>query len=300
MKSSQVRRFDEAGVVACALLSGGKEYLDVSENGQLAVAKNIRPAGFFLLVALKAIARMCVVMKNVGQELGEYHRHALSALEGFAAGLKATIMHDPIEVCYAGSNVWTAWHQDKSNRVDIWYLAKDGTCTLFQVGIITHDDGKTWVLFGEYAWMGRLYTTKDGRIVGVPGHAKYGSFDVRRTILDTPEFAELLESAKLKVWEGDDAELNPQLPKVPGPGHAVINWYKCAAGQSGQGPATGYDGVQYWIHGVDVLGLWPNFDGIKRLQQGDVVSYTGTAKFGSNPKKKMLKLTGVRLVSRLP
>jgi hypothetical protein len=299
MKRSQMRLFSESGVAACVLLAGGKEYLKVSETGLLEVPAK-RPTGFILVVAFKDGTRAVVVMKNVGKELGEYHRHCLSELEGFAPGYKATIMHDPIQVCYAGPRVWTAWYKNKSNRVDIWFLSKSGVCALYQVGVITHDNGATWHLVGEWAWKGRLYKASDGRIVGKPEHAKHGSFEVRRTILDdSPEFMALVKSAKLESWKGAEAELNPPLPKVPGPGHAVINWYKANAGMTGQGPATSYEGVQYWVHGEDVLGLEPDADGIKRLRQGDVVSYTGTAEFGEKPNGP-LKLTGVRLVSRLP
>jgi hypothetical protein len=304
MKSSQVREFAEAGVLSCVMLDNGTDYLDVSDNGKISMPEGIRPTGFYLVVAVLASSRMVVVQKNIGrvgneENQGDYHRHSISALEDFAVGFSPTVVRDAIEVRYAGKNVWTEWHNQRSNSVYIWSVAKDGKCTVFQVGVITHDNGKTWVLVGQYAWMGRLYKAKDGRTVGVPDHVKYGDFDVRRTILDNPEFTALLKSAKLKVWKGKDEELNPPLPKATEPHTAVINWYKVCAGQSGQGPATDENGVQCWVHGVDIAGVLPDADGIVRLQQGDIVSYIGKDKFGTK-KDGPLKLTGVRLMSRLP
>ena len=298
MKTSQLRQFDEAKVAACVLLVGGKDYLEIGENGILSVPPDVNPSGFHLVVAIAKKHRAIVVQKNVGKELGGYHSQALSQLKGFAPGYDATVMRDPIEVRREGKSVWTSWHKDKPNRVDIWSVAKDGKVTLFQVGVVTHDNGATWQLLGAYRWRGQLF--KDGeRIVGKPEHKKWGGFDVRRTILDQPEFMALVEGAKLKVWKGKDEDLNPTLPEVPGPGLAVVQWYIGEfAGQTGQGPANLHDGSSAWIHGADIVGLEPDSDGIVRLWQGDIVSYTGTVKNWGSKKNGPPKLTGVRLVKR--
>ncbi len=298
MRRNQLREFPEPGIVVGAGLKGEEDFLEADERGVLAVPPSVNPIGFHLVVATKEDDRTFVVQKNVGRESGGYHRHALSELKGFAKGFRAIVMRDPIEVVRAGSSVWTSWHQDKPNRVDIWSVGKDGTVMLFQVGVITHDNGATWKLHGEYRWKGQLFRDGD-KIVGKPEHPRWGAFDVRRTILEQAGFMELVKSARLEEWSGSDEQLNPPLPEVPGPGHAVVQWYITFAGQTGQGPANLYpsDGTNAWIHGTDILGLAPDPDREIRLWQGDIVSFTGTAKFGKKPNGPP-KLLGVRLVER--
>lgn len=296
MKANQLREFAEPCVAACVLLVGGKDYLEIGENGILAMPEGAVPKGFHLMVAIARRHRAIVVQKNVGKEFGGYHRHALSQLKNFAPGYDATVMRDPIEVCRAGTSVWTSWHQDNPNRVDVWFVAKDSEVTLFQVGVFTHNNGVTWKLHGEYRWRGRFFMD-GGRIVGKPEHPKWGKFDVRRTILDHPDFMELIKIAKISRWRGKPEELDPPLGPVPGPGYARMQWYITFAGQTGQGPANLHSGGNAWVHGTDIVDVEPDPDGEVRLWQGDLVSYEGTAKFGNKPNGPP-KLLGVRLVER--
>ena len=299
MKKAQIRVFEEPGIVACALLAGGEDYMEIGEQGLLAVPSGVEPKGFHLVVAVKKDGRTFMVQKNVGLEGGSYHRHALSEVENFAMGFRAMVMRDPIEVVRAGSSVWTSWHQDRSNRVDCWCVGKDGKLGLFQVGIFTHDNGKTWKLHGEYRWRGQMYGAGD-KIVAKPEHPKWGSLEggtsKRTQIFQHPEFVALMKGVELPAWNRSDLELDPPLPE-PGANEAVMQWYIVFAGQTGQGPAYLVDGHNAWVHGTDIVGVKPDPDGETRLWRGDIVSFTGTAKFGSKPNGPP-KLTGVRLVKR--
>lgn len=301
MKANQMRLFTEPGIVACVLLAGESNYLEIDRQGMLAVPPDVRPRGFHLVVAVKEDSRTFVVQKSVGNEGGRYHSNYISEVQNFAPGFKATVMRDPIDVVRAGQSVWTSWHQDKPNRVDLWRLGKDGKLDLYQVGVFTHDNGKTWKLHGEYRWRGQLYQAGEGTVVAKPEHPKWGSLEggssKRTQIFSHPEMASLVWSTDpLAEWKGADDELDPPLPEAPGPGFAVVQWYIPFAGQTGQGPVVLANGSNAWVHGTDV-GLEVEADGEVRLWRGDVVSYAGTDKFGTKPGKPP-KLTGVRLVNR--
>lgn len=303
MKANQVREFRKPGVLACVILAGSKgDYLGIDKRGMLVMPPDVEPKGFHLVVAVQKDGRTFVVQKNVGTEGGGYESHALSELEEFAQGFQAKVMRDPIDVITAGEDVWTGWHKNQaSNRIDLYHLANDGQFVLFQVGIFTHDKGRSWKLHGESRWCGRLYMSSSG-LVAVPEHHRWGAFEggtSRRTqIFGHPEFVALLKSARLEAWTGSAAEVDPPLPEVPGPGYAVVQWYITFAGQSGQGPVNLYnpDGSKNWVHGIDIEGVEPDPDGEVRVWRGDTVSFTKRAPFGSKPNS--FKLLNVRLVKR--
>lgn len=275
----KMRIFEESGLGACAVLND--DILGVDERGILLVPQDARPAGFHLMVLVKKDARTVVVQKNVGQKGGDYHTKFLSQLSSIG-NFEVIGMEDPIEVVRAGRNVWTAWHKDKPNRVDCWQVGKDGSLRLFQVGVITHDNGQTWRLHGEYRWKGRLFNLS-GEPVAYPEEPKWGSFITWRPILDHPEFKELVDSVDLQPWEGDAADLNPLLDPVPDdPKLARMQWYIVFAGQTGQGPAFLSDGSTAWVHGIDILDP-PDPDGFKRLWRNDLVSFSGAVAFGKKP-----------------
>ena len=301
MKASQLRAFEEAGIIGAVSLVGGNDLLEVDNNGLLSIPSGVIPKGFHLIVAVKKDSMKFVVQKDVGTEGGEYNNRALSELEKFARGFKAVVMRDPIDVIRAGSNTWTGWHKNvASNRVDCWHLGKNGELDLFQVGVITHDDGVTWYLHGEYRWRGQLYQM-NGELVGRPSGYKWGSLEggssKRTQIFNHPEFSAMLDGIKrLPTWDGDESELDPPLP-MPSLNQAVVDWYITFAGQSGQGIVKDKDGNSAWVHGVDIEGFDPkSFDPL--LWHGDIVSYTGFQEVWGSKKNGPPKLTGVRLVSR--
>jgi hypothetical protein len=296
------KHFAEPQVSASVSLTNEGSELMMDPNGYLVVRED-RPTEFHLTLFLPEQHRCFVAQKNVSRKRGAYHAHN----KQFSAGQDCVgfQMENPITVRREGQNVWTEWHVGQPNRTDIWEVKPDGTCTLFQVGVFTHDDGESWKLLGEYRWRGRLFDNGQ-RIVGKPEHKKWGAFDVRKNILNQPAFMKLVNSANLEPWQGTDDELNPSLPNVPEPRYAVVQWYITFAGQTGQGPARLHEsdrwsktdkGLAGWICGVDILGVQPDSDGEIRLWQGDIVSYDRLEKLGTKRDGEP-KLTNVHLVHR--
>jgi len=301
MKATQIRMFEESGIAACVLLAGGSEYLEIDKHGVLIIPSGVKPTGFNLLVAVKDDSRTFVVQKAVGTEGGAYDSRALSELEGFAPGFTATIMRDPIMVIRQGKNTWTGWHKNNaSNRVDCWTLEKDGKLTLFQVGIVTHDNGKTFVLHGEYRWIGQLWGSINGW-VGIPSNPKWGSLEGgssnRTQIFNHPDFVALSLDIQLEDWCGTEAAMDPPLPKVSGQGFAVVDWFVFFAGQTGQGIVKNQNGKPAWVHGIDVSGFDPN-SSEPPLWRGDIISFDQAVENWGRKQNAPPKLTGVKMVKR--
>lgn len=319
---STVRTFEETGIRAGALLAGNTPCLEVNDNGVLSIPARTRPTGFHLMLAVPRNNRTVVAQKNIAQDGGLYHRFCMTMTE--TDDFDVWIMIDPIEIKRAGSNVWTAWHELKSNNVNCWYLDETGCMKLFQVGIVTHDNGDTFRVVGEWKWQGQLYWLpkkcadgsfddsdwrKTREVVGKPASPKWDSFSIRCQILDHPDMAalvaDLINRNSLPLWTGDLEELNPSLDAITPhtPGSALVEWYNLFAGQSGQGIVRfwGFDEsgepklYKAWIHGSDILEA-PDPDGIKRLHRGNVIRY-GEVKNGWGSKPNGLpKLTRVRRV----
>lgn len=300
MKASQLREFD-FGVLAAAMVDRGMDFLDVDERGYLALPPGL-PSGFNLVVAVEEGGRMFVAQKDVGRTGGSYNSQALSKLPDFPEGFRATVMRDQISVKFAGQNIWTDWHVDAPNRVDIFHVGKDGEFGLYQVGIFTHDDGKSFRLHGEPRWLGKLHKTKDG-FVAIPEHGRWGSFEggtSRRTqIFQHPEFKTLVKSAKLTSWSGSLCEIEPPMSETPVAGQARVLWFITFASQKGSGIAEFPDKTTAWVQASDIVGLEPEEDGEIRLWRGDIISYESAIEgWGSKGKKGPPKLASVRLVKR--
>ena len=302
---------------------GRQEYLEVDEYGVLAIPQGYKPRGFHLQVMIPAEARMFVVQKNVGLERGGYHHHALSALND--GDFRVWVMHDPIQVSQAGSNVWTSWHQAKPNRVDVWNLEQDGKLKLFQVGVITHDNGETFRLLGEMRWQGQLYYRQsDGKLVGQPDNPKWGPLSPKGTrdaIFQEETFLELLSSATIPLWMGTPDQISVPIQPFT-EGEARIDWYIPFAGQTGQGIAViaecaecraayidcgnwcaycknlPYHRCTAWVHGSDV-DISPDEDGVKRLWRNDLISYTGLHGDWGRKNNAPPKLLGPKVISRV-
>lgn len=300
-KKSQRRTFEEAGVAAGVSVAEETDFLEVSATGELVIPAGPKPMGFNLLVAIPKGSRRIVVQRDLGMVGGEYHANALSDVD-FLEGFDTVSMHQPITVIRRDGRVWTDWRTEAPNRLDIWSLAVDGKLDLFQVGVITHDNGKTWKLHGEYRWRGRLYADAADIITPIPAHPKWGSLQGgtanRTQIYARPEFRALLKDAKLMFWDGDEVELNPPLPEVPEGKFAVVDWFVSFAGQTGQGIVKDIDGNSAWVHGVDVEGFDPD-SSEPPLQRGDIVSFEEVVQdWGGKKAGGLPKLTGVKLVKR--
>lgn len=280
---AQVQLFENPGIGAGVFLPGKKRAdssLEIGEHGILAIPKGLQPAGFHLVIYVPKQARLVIVQKNIGQDKGGYFRHALAQLGTTETDdLITWAMYDPIQVMRQGSNVWTSWHSEKPNRVDCWMLGEDGQAGLFQVGVITHDDGQTFRLLGERRWQGQVFKTANGELVARPNEPKWGALgwnkeESRAAIREHPDFQALLASANLSPWNGSPKELYPPLGLVPPGNFARVDWYIPFAGQKGQGIAKDQAGNPLWVLGQDLL-VEPDTDGIKRVFHGDLVSFTG-------------------------
>lgn len=298
----QVKIFEEPGIGASVLLPGKKwadSPLEIGEHGVLAIPQGLQPAGFHLVLYIPAEARIVITQKNVERDKGGYHQHTLAQL-GDSAGLTTWVMHDPIQVVRAGKNVWTDWHSTKPNRVDCWRVERDGRLELFQVGVITHDDGQTFRLLGEYRWRGRVFKTVVGELAAKPDKPKWGSLlwcpgESRAAIQEHQGFQLLLATAEIEPWNGREVVDSPLDPVPNNGGFARVCWYIPFAGQKGQGYAKLYNNEDVCIHGSDILEP-PDPDGIKRLWYNDLISFTATQKNWGSKKDGPPKLLCVRKV----
>ena len=264
---------------------------------------NTKPTGFHLVIALPEEARAFVVQKHVGKEGGDYHCNALSILEEFADGFNAVVMREPIRVRREGKNIWTDWHHERPNRADVYILEKSGEFGLFQVGVVTPDNGQKWLLHGEWRWHGKLCQGPNG-LVAIPSHPKYGSFEGgtsnRSLIFDLAEFWRIAKGVKISKWSGKKPEeLEPPLPKAPAGQYAVVGWAVTFAGQTGMALVHLANGSgNAWVHGVDIAEPNRNPDNSIQIQRGDIISYEQAVQGWGSKKNSPPKLTGVRLVNR--
>lgn len=306
---STLRLFEEPVLAASTFLVGGSEsnLLDVrSEDGVLTIPQGVRPQGFYLMLFLpKKGNRTFITQKKVGTEAGDYHNKNIRefSVSGELVGYK---LQRPIEVRYERETVWTPWHdEERTNRADCFYVGEDGSFYLYQVGIITHDNGATYRLHGEYRWKGKL-SYRNSKTYLEPEDPKWGSFTQSRAkIFENPNFRAFYN------WTSSRPELvEPVLAPVSGPGFARVEWYVSFGGQTGQGIAIGHEsqrrkakpknpnekdeGLNFWIHGTDIQES-PDPDGVKRLWSGQLISYSGTEHFGTQ-KGRPPKLLNIKKV----
>jgi hypothetical protein len=299
---AQIKIFEEIGIAVEVYLPGKRwqdNPLEVGEHGILAIPKGLQPAAFHLALFILREERLVIVQKNVGQDKGGYHRHALVQLETETDKLiTLVLMYDPIQVIRRGQNVWTGWHVVKPNRVDCWFLGKNGSLKLVQIGVITHDDGQTFRLLKEPRWQGRILRKPNGELVARPDDQKWGPLlwnegESRADIREHPDFQKLLADATLMPWNGSPEELNPPLGPIPEGDYARVDWYITFAGQKGQGIAKLADGSSVWVIGQD-LDVPPDGDGIIRLYHNDLLTYVGIHKNWGRKKEGLPKLLCVR------
>jgi len=281
------------GVIASVLLLGKHQTtLEIDEKGILTIPERAKANAFALLLLVPKKVKVVFAHRNIKKDQGEYAGTFLSQIKIEDYYIVTT---NPIQVVRFGENVWTNWHQQNPNRVDCWIL-KGTLLELFQIGIITHDNGQTFRLLGEYRWQGEIFYDKKLGIVGRPNNPKWGSFKVRRQILDYPEFKKLLNGTLLRPWQGKPEKLDPPLDDIR-PGFGRVSWYNPFAGQTGQGIVTLHNGSSVWIHGANILNYQSDFDGIVRLWRNQVVQY-GEIQRNWGTKEGPPKLLNVKVLKR--
>jgi len=293
LKADQAVQFEfgEVSVVASVMLVGVDGYLSIGEKGVLKIPAGAQVDAFHTMLMTAKDAAVTINQRNLEKLHGEYGISGLSTVK-FADGFNTTLLREPVPVMRKGKNAWTDWGK---NKADIWFVLKDGTVVLVQVGIVTHDDGKTFRIIGVCRWKGQLFI-RDGNIVGKPDSPLYGAFDARRAILSEPGFRALLDNAKLAKWKGNNDELYPVLPEPPEQGFATVQWWNGEFfGQKGGGPVNLHpdDGKAGWLFADQISGIDPDSDGIVRLHIGDVIRFSGLV------REKQVKITGATLVQRM-
>lgn len=288
METTKMRIFQEPELGALVRFDGNKNFLEMDQKGVILLPNGARPNIFWLMLAVMEDSRTVIVQKNVSVEGGEY-RNALSQLPS-DGNYKIFKMDNGIEVVRQGGVIYTNWHGQggQTNRADVWVVKKDGKTDLFQVGVITHDKGKTFRLLGEYRWRGQLFN-RNGIWVGKPLNRSWGSLEggtsKRTQIFQHPEFIKLVQAATLPVWEGAEEDIDPPLGPVPGPEFARVKFFVPFGGRTGWGIAFLKDGSEVVINGSDILDPSDN-DGIKRLACGQLIAFKGVGPSGSNPGAK--------------
>lgn len=292
------RFFEELNLGATVFLNGTNRHLEVTDDGIIQIPNGVIPHQFKLTL-LVANDQMCINQKEVCEERGGYF--SVVRTGRMNGDFRHLTMRIPIQVKRArgedGEIVWVNWHGkpgENPNRVDCWEIGKDGEIRLFQVGVITHDNGQTFRLHGEDRYRGQLYLDKHGNYVVAP-RAKdrqvWGPFSTWKGILNYPRFKALAQTATLSQWNGTPDELEPKLQMVNDPGLAVVKFFIPFGGMNGFGYAI-VNGNDVAILGSDILDSEEE-DGVKRLRRNDVISYRGEGIFGDKKAPKLLNIRKV-------
>lgn len=294
------RFFDELNLGASVFLNGTNRHLEVTDDGIIQIPSGVRPNQFKLTLLVAKHDRMIINQKEVSEEQGEYHGVVRTGRSN--GDFNQYTMKLPIQVKRArsvdgsGEIVWVNWHGktgEKPNRVDCWQVAKDGEIRLFQVGVLTHDNGQTFRLHGEDRYRGRLYLYGNDYVVAPRAEDRdvWGPFTTWKDILNYPRFKTFAQTAHLSQWEGSPDELEPKLQTVSDPGMAVVKFYIPFGGMNGFGYAI-VGGKDMAILGSDILDSEEE-DGVKRLRRGDIVSFNGEGVYGDRSAPKLLNVSKV-------
>lgn len=268
---AQFQKFSNGITASVVLLGKHRQLLEIGDNSVLAIPEGVTPNAFCLVLHAEEKTRVVFAQKDVGQDNGGYNS-SFSEVEI----LQRQVFSPPIQVVRPkDGKAWTAWHQEKPNRMDCWFLEKNGRCGLFQVGVITPNNGETFCLIGEWRWYGRLFRQPGGKLVGKPENPVWGPMSPKGTrdgIFQHPDMQKLVSQTEIDTWNGSPEELDPPLSPVPEGNFARVEWYIPFAGQNGQGIVRLHDGTNAWVHGEEILDP-PDADGIKRLRRNNLIQY---------------------------
>lgn len=294
------RFFDELNLGASVFPNGTNRHLEVTDDGIIQIPSGVRPEQFKLTLFVLRNARMFINQKNVAENEGAYHGAVRTGRSN--GDFNMYTMRDPIKVKRTpdrqngGEIVWTNWHgkpDEMTNRVDCWSIAKDGELRLFQVGVITHDNGRTWRLHGEDRYRGQLHLSGNDYVVAPRAQDRdiWGPFTTWKSVLNYPRFKALAQTAQLSQWDGTPDELEPKLQTVSDPGMAVVKFYIPFGGMQGFGYAI-VGGKDISILGLDIVDPEEE-DGVKRLRRGNIVSFIGEGIYGDRNAPKLLNVSKV-------
>lgn len=196
------------------------------------------------------------------------------------------------------------------NRADIWLLAENGDLELFQILVITLDNGKSFRLVGTPRWRGHVSRREDGdkytpRSLGGPveeaayanGNIRlvmdqfafrpevgFGCFESRWNILGKSELVSWLSTLDLPTWDGDEGSLHPDFsPRVSlGENEGVVKFQSYGLAQGSLAYVTLADPIKtsdgMWkdgrVHGAEIR-LEPDEQGLRILESGDTVRFDG-------------------------
>lgn len=302
-QTETARYFEALNIGASVFLVGTNRQLEVSENGVLTIPEGVTPNAFKLTLLVPQGGRIFINQKEVGQEQGGYQG---AVRTGRTQGdfTKYTMLK-PIQIKRArnretgGEIAWTNWHGkpgEKPNRVDCWQILQDGEVRLFQVGVITHDNGGTYRIHGEDRYRGQLFLSNSadaGYVVAPRSQDRdvWGSFAAWQSILNYSRFRELAKSANLSQWAGKSEELEPPLRQVTTPKFAVVKFFIPFGGFGGWGIAI-RGGQEVAILGTEILDPVEE-DGVKRLRRNDVISYEEEGRYGDEEKPCLRRVSKV-------
>jgi hypothetical protein len=291
----------EIGAFVLPIFQGKAEEnpIALQANGILGLSRqeSKRVTGFRLGLIVLKDARVVIVQRNLGHSPQRlYHQFALSTLK--EEEWYTWVMMDHMRVYRKdwkdgrGVIAWTVWQATIPNRIDLWFLTPEGLTQLFQVGVIARGEGEDqyFRLLGELRGEWQLCRDNQRGVVGIPMNPVWGSFSVRRPILQDLGFKNLLEKTTLPSKKPSEEELSPPLRIPLEPDQAVMDWWSSFTGTRGQGPIAPH-GSDTWVCGEDFLGE-PDPDDIVRLPRGTRVSYEGTLPLEGRTQK-LLKVKRV-------
>jgi hypothetical protein len=276
----QLRTYGNGIGISVILMGSHRTRLDISPKDELIIPAGISPGEFSVVIT--ANEGILVNQKDVGTDGGGYHSIPEVVPNTYVLG---SIVVSGI----SGGPMRTAWHQKASNRADCWiWNETDHILSLFQPGVVSRTQGKTWRVLGEYRWQGKIYR-HGGTIAARPEISAWGSFGSRMPILRYPGFTKLIGFESLPEWTGTEEELNPPLDQCPPGKFARVDWFNTFAGNEGQGIVVLGDGRKAWVHG-DHLNIRPDADGIKRIWRNQLIQYENIEyNWGSKPGLPRLK-----------
>jgi len=277
------------------------EYLEVDQSTGRIKVEGI-PEGFCLVIGKPKGSQIVITVKNTGEEIGGYNPANVTRLGGHDGADFSVIMKIAVKKVYDRNKVLqfvhTEWHKERPNCASVYVFESvagklTGKFANYQIGVITPDNGHTWLLCGEHRYKGQIFS-QNGSFVVKPLSPKYGPFVTWMPIFKHPEVRRLLRDANIQEWAGKPTDLDPPLPKAATDNEAVVQWSSMFAGT---GRRFGYAWLAGQREAVVVLGQFQK-DSSYTPQRGDVVRFDKKEVFGTKGEDGPRAITNFRLERR--